>query len=282
MLFVAHRDEILTQSMQTYHRIRPKASLGRYTGTEKLPDADVLFASIQTLGRQEHLDLFSRDSFDYITVDEFHHAAANTYRRLIGHLRPKFLLGLTATPERMDGGDLLALCQENLVFRCDVMAGIRQGLLCQFQYFGVADEVNYANIPWRNSRFDDEMLTRAVATHSRARNALEQYRQRAGKRTLGFCCSQRHADFMADFFNQAGLRAAAVHAGHTSAPRTASLERLAAGDLDIIFAVDMFNEGIDIPAIDTVMMLRPTESSIIWLQQFGAASGNPRASPTSR
>src|SRR5208337_1478709 len=105
------------------------ARLGRYTGTEKLPDADVLFASIQTLGRRQHLDLFSPGSFDYIVVDEFHHAAARTYRRLIGHFTPKFLLGLTATPERMDGGDLLGLCQENLVFRGDVLAGIRLKLL---------------------------------------------------------------------------------------------------------------------------------------------------------
>ncbi|NLF68863.1 MAG: DEAD/DEAH box helicase family protein [Candidatus Anammoximicrobium sp.] len=269
VLFVAHREEILTQAMQTYRRIRPEARLGRYTGTEKLPDSDVLFASIQTLGRQQHLKLFSPDSFDYVVVDEFHHAAARTYRRLIDYFAPKFLLGLTATPERMDGGDLLGLCQENLVFRCDVMAGIRQGLLCPFHYFGVPDEVDYANIPWRNSRFDEEELTRAVATRSRAQNALEQYRQRAGKRTLGFCCSQRHADFMADFFNEAGLRAAAVHSGPSSAPRATSLEQLAAGNLDVIFAVDMFNEGIDIPAIDTVMMLRPTESSTIWLQQFG-------------
>jgi superfamily II DNA or RNA helicase/HKD family nuclease len=269
VLFVAHRDEILTQAMQTYRRIRPTARLGRYTGKEKLPDSEVLFASIQTLGRQQHLNLFEPDSFDYIVVDEFHHAAARTYRRLIDYFDPKFLLGLTATPERMDGGDLLGLCQENLVFRCDVMAGIRQGLLCPFHYFGVPDEVDYANIPWRNSRFDEEQLTRAVATRSRAQNALEQYKQRAGSRTLGFCCSQRHADFMADFFNEAGVCAAAVHSGPTSSPRATSLEQLAAGDLDIIFAVDMFNEGIDIPAIDTVMMLRPTESSTIWLQQFG-------------
>ena len=184
VLFVAHREEILTQAMQTYRRIRPEARLGRYTGTEKRPDADVLFASIQTLGRQQHLDLFSPDSFDYIVVDEFHHAAARTYRRLIDYFQPKFLLGLTATPERMDGGDLLALCQENLVYRCDVMAGIRPGLLCPFHYFGVPDEVDYANIPWRSSRFDEEELTRGRGDPARAQNALEQYRQRAGRRTL--------------------------------------------------------------------------------------------------
>jgi superfamily II DNA or RNA helicase len=146
---------------------------------------------------------------------------------------------LTATPERTDGGDLLALCQENLVYRCDLAEGIRRGLLCPFHYFGVPDEVDYANIPWRNSRFDEEALTTALATTARAQNALEQWQRRAGSgtRTIAFCASQRHADFMAQFFRDAGVRAVAVHSGPTSSARTASLERLAAGELDIICAV---------------------------------------------
>ena len=202
-------------------------------------------------------------------MDEFHHAAAPTYRRLIDHFRPKFLLGLTATPERTDGGDLLALCEENLVYRCDLVEGVKQDLLCRFRYFGVPDEVDYRNIPWRNSRFDEEELTRHVATQSRARNALEQLQKRGGTRTLAFCVSQRHADFMADFFRQQGLRAVAVHSGDTSAPRAQSLEELSEGKLDVICAVDVFNEGLDLPELDTVLMLRPTESRILWLQQFG-------------
>ena len=133
VLFVAHREEILAQAMSTFRRIRPKAHLGKYTGQEKVPDADVLFASIQTLGRVPHLNQFDREAFDYIVVDEFHHAAARTYRRLIDYFEPKFLLGLTATPERTDGGDLLALCQENLVYRRDLGEGIRRGLLCPFK-----------------------------------------------------------------------------------------------------------------------------------------------------
>jgi len=269
VLFVAHREEILTQALRTFRKIRPTALLGRYTGTEKIPDAEVLFASIQTLGRQSHLKAFRPDRFDYIVVDEFHHAAAATYRNLITHFTPKFLLGLTATPERTDGGDLLGLCQENLVFRCDVSRGIREGLLVPFQYFGVPDEVDYQNIPWRNNRFDEVELTRAVATEKRALNALEQYRERAGRRTIAFCCSQRHSDFMADFFSRHGCRSVSVHSGENSAPRTASLEALEAGEIDIVCAVDMFNEGVDIPSIDTVMMLRPTESVILWMQQFG-------------
>nr|WP_228530930.1 MULTISPECIES: DUF3427 domain-containing protein [Myxococcaceae] len=269
VLFVAHREEILDQALKTFRRIRPSAHFGRYSGQEKAPRADILFASIQTLGRQAHLDHFDPRAFDYIVVDEFHHASAKTYRRLLEHFEPAFLLGLTATPERSDGGDLLQLCGENLVFRCDLVDGIRRELLCPFHYFGVPDEVDYRNIPWRSTRFDEEALTSAVATQARAQNILEQWRSRGGARTLGFCVSQRHADFMRDYFKERGVRCAAVHSGPTSAPRASSLERLAAGELQVVFAVDMFNEGVDLPAIDTVMMLRPTESQILWLQQFG-------------
>ena len=269
ILFVAHRQEILSQAVATFRRLRPNATIGRYDGETWESSADIVFGSIMTLGRLRHLEKFPPESFDYIIVDEFHHAAARTYRNLLNHFRPKFLLGLTATPERMDGGDLLALCQENLVFRCDAFDGIDRGLLCPFKYFGVPDDVDYAQIPWRNARFDEAALTRAVATQKRAENALDQHRKRAGKRTLAFCVSQRHADFMAEFFNRAGVRAVAVHSGPESAPRAASLERLAGGGIDIIFAVDMFNEGVDVPTIDTVLMLRPTESGVIWQQQFG-------------
>lgn len=269
VLFVAHRDEILSQAMETYRQCRPQSRLGRYNGLEKDGEADVVFASIQTLGRAAHLGKFAPDYFDYIVIDEFHHAAARTYRQLIDHFTPKFMLGLTATPERTDGGDLLGLCQENLVFRCDAFEAIDKQLLSPFRYFGVPDEVDYANIPWRSSRFDEAALTAAVATEARAQNALEQFRQHGGSRTLGFCCSTIHADFMASYFNRAGVRSAAVHSAAGSSPRATSLEALKAGELEVVFSVDMFNEGVDVPSIDTVLMLRPTESVIIWLQQFG-------------
>jgi superfamily II DNA or RNA helicase/HKD family nuclease/diadenosine tetraphosphate (Ap4A) HIT family hydrolase len=269
VLFVAHREEILNQALNTFRCVRPEARLGHYSGGAKDPNADVVLASIQTLSRREHLERFSPDAFDYIIVDEFHHAAAASYRKLIAYFQPKFLLGLTATPERSDGGDLLALCQQNLVYRCDLVEGVRKQLLAPFHYYGVPDDVDYANIPWRSTRFDEEALTAAVATQRRAENALEQFRTKGGRRALGFCVSQRHADFMTAVFKDRGIRAVAVHSGPTSAPRAASLEQLEAGDLDIVFAVDMFNEGVDLPTLDTVMMLRPTESKILWLQQFG-------------
>ena len=269
VLFVAHREEILDQALATFRHVRPGARLGLYDGRAKNPKADVVFASIQTLSRAAHLSRFDPAEFDYLVMDEFHHASAASYRRLLGHFEPKFLLGLTATPERRDGGNLLALCQENLVYRCDLPEGIRRGLLAPFHYFGVPDDIDYSNIPWRSNRFDEEALTNAVATRRRAENALDQWSKRGGKRTLMFCVSQRHANFMASFLRDKGLCAAAVHAGGDSEPRTLSLKALEQGGLDFVCAVDMFNEGVDLPALDTVMMLRPTESRILWLQQLG-------------
>lgn len=271
VLFVAHRDEILDQALATYRRIRPGCVMGKYTGLQKDPHATVVFASIQTLSRPRHLERFAAEHFDFIVVDEFHHAAADTYRRLIEHFRPGFLLGLTATPERTDGGDLLALCGHNLVFRCDLGDGVQKQLLSPFRYFGIHDDVDYSAVPWsrQSGRFDEMELTRALATERRAQNALEQWRFHGGERTLGFCCSLGHADFMAAFFRRHGVRAVAVHSGSSSAPRANSLRQLEDGQLQIVFCVDMFNEGVDVPAIDTVLMLRPTESRIVWLQQFG-------------
>ena len=269
VLFVAHREEILRQARSTFRRIRPESRLGLYTGMEKLPDSDVLFASIQTLGRARHLDRFAEDAFDYIIVDEFHHAAASTYRRLIDHFEPQFLHCLTATPERTDGADLLGLCGENLVYRCDLADGINQDLLSPFQYFGVPDDIDFTNIPWRSGRFDPERLENEVITRKRAQNAYEQWQKRGGEKTLAFCVSQRHADYMAGFFRNQGISAVAVHSGPTAEPRTESLHQLETGGLKVVFSVDMFNEGVDVPHIDTVIMLRPTESRILWLQQFG-------------
>ncbi len=267
VLFVAHREEILTQAYRTFRTIRPDSSLGYFTGKVKEAQAEVLFASVQTLANR--YQEFALDAFDYIVVDEFHHAWAASYRKVIGYFTPRFLLAITATPERSDGGDLLSLCAENVVYRCELASGIRQGLLCPMRYYGVPDIVDYAQIPWRSGKFDPDELEARLATAARAENAWEQYQKLAGKRTVGFCCSQRHSDFMRDFFSQRGLRAASVHTGPTSDSRAESLEKLGRGELDIVFSVDVFNEGMDLPGVDTVMMLRPTGSRVLWLQQLG-------------
>lgn len=266
-LFVAHREEILRQSRDVFRQVQPGAELGLYYGGAKHGDADVVFASIQTIAQR--LDEFEPDAFDYVVVDEFHHASAPTYRRLLAHFDQSFLLGLTATPERMDGADLLALCSDNLVYECDLVDGIRRQELVPFRYWGVRDVVDFEPIPWRNGRFDPEALTRAVETQERARQALDEWHERGEGRTLAFCCSITHADFMAEFFRSNGVSAVAVHSGPTSAPRQESVNRLRAGDLEVLFSIDVFNEGVDIPEMDCVLMLRPTDSPVVFLQQLG-------------
>ena len=220
VLFVAHREEILSQAMATFRRIRPGAHLGLYTGQEKAPEADVLFASVQTLGRRIHLDNFDprrlRLRRDRRVPPRRGRHLPPPHRALraalpAGPHRDTRTHRRRRSPGPLRGEPRLSLRSLPRASSC--------GLLAPFHYFGVPDEVDYSNIPWRNSRFDEAALTEAVATRARAQNALEQWRQRGGSRTLAFCCSQRHADFMQEFFQEAGVKAVSVHAGASSAPR---------------------------------------------------------------
>lgn len=276
VLFVAHREEILNQAEETFVRIWPTAKVGRYNGKKRDIDVDMLFASVSTLARTSHLKLFSQDHFDYVVVDEFHHAAARIYQQLLAYFNPRFLLGLTATPDRTDQSDILGLCDDNLVFDRDLFDGIEANLLCPFGYLGIADTVNYEEITWRNGKFDPNELTNQFATRARAQHSLHHWKQHHQARTLAFCISRKHADFMADYFCSKGFKAVSVHSGSTVL-RNEALELLRLGELDVIFSVDLFNEGVDLPSIDTVLMLRPTESKIIFLQQLGRGLRNSPA-----
>ena len=267
VLFVAHREEILRQSRDVFRRVRPDADLGLFVGDEKVRDSEVVFASVQTLHR--HLARFAPAAFDYVVIDEFHHAAASTYRRVLGHFEPKFLLGLTATPDRRDGADLLALCGDNLVFDCGLAEGISRQELSPFHYWGIADVTDYAPIPWRSGRFDPAVLATAIETRERAAKALHECRDKGGGPTLAFCSSITHAEFMKAFFVAEGVRAAAVHSGNDSDPRHRSVAGLQSGEVEVLFTVDVFNEGVDIPEVETVLMLRPTDSPVVFLQQLG-------------
>ncbi len=269
VLFVAHREEILNQAAATFTRIQPSARIGFYRGQQRDSQVDILCASVQTLGKIEHLERFKAQHFDYIVVDEFHHASAPIYHRLLQHFAPAFLLGLTATPDRTDNANILALCDDNLVYESDLFCGVSEKLLVPFHYYGIFDsDVDYQGIPWRNGRFDPELLANKLATLGRARHALSQWRLHAQTRTLAFCVSTRHADYMAEHFCREGVRAAAVYAD-SPLSRGEALEQLRTGALQVLFSVDLFNEGVDLPVIDTVMMLRPTESKILFLQQLG-------------
>ena len=272
LLFLAHRAEILEQAEQTFARVFPDRSRGLLLGDRRDVDADLLFGSVQTVSRAEHLFAFDRQHFDYIVVDEFHHAASPTYQRVLAHFEPRFLLGLTATPDRMDGATLLDLCDDNLVARIGLVEGITRKLLVPFHYFGVKDTVDYEPIPWRSGKFDEDALTRAVATEGRAQQALREYRKHAvtsDRRTVAFCVSRAHADYTARFLRDQGLHAEAVHSGPTSAPRAQTLAAFREGRLEVLCAVDVFNEGLDVPDVNTVLLLRPTESPVVFLQQLG-------------
>lgn len=269
MLFVAHREEILYQAAETYLRIKPNSRVGFYMGKQRDRSVDILCASVQTLGREVHLERFNPSHFDYIVVDEFHHASAPTYRRLLSYFAPQFLLGLTATPDRTDRADILSLCDDNLVYEYPLFDGVRGHHLVPFHYHGIYDNtVDYKEIPWRNGKFDPNLLAHKLATLGRARHALRVWRQYRQSRTLAFCVSRPHADFMAAQFTKQGITAASVH-GESEMSRGEALELLEEGRLEIIFSVDLFNEGVDLPAIDTVLLLRPTESKVLFLQQIG-------------
>lgn len=269
ILFVAHREEILHQAAQTFLRIKPDSRVGYFMGQQRDTQVDVLCASVQTLGKEVHLERFSPQHFDYIVIDEFHHAAAPTYHRLLNYFAPQFMLGLTATPDRTDRSDILSLCDDNLVYEYPLFDGVRGQFLVPFHYYGIYDEsVDYTEIPWRNGQFDPNLLANKLATLGRARHALREWEKHRQTRTLGFCVSIKHADFMAAHFRQNGIAAAAVH-GESELSRGEALEQLNAGELSVIFSVDLFNEGVDLPAIDTVLLLRPTESKILFLQQIG-------------
>ena len=281
VLFLAHREEIIEQARMAFALVFPDGKLGVYSGPRREREADFVFATVQTIARPEHLATWPRDHFDLIIVDEFHHAAAASYRRLIDHFTPRFLLGVTATPERADGDSLRDLCEDNLVFRASLVDGIERGHLVPFVYHGLRDEIDYAKIPWRSGRFEPAALTAALATQSHAEQTLLGYCRLAPeqpRRGLWFCASIAHAEFMAEFLRRAGVRAVAVHSGPGGASRSASLEQLASGQLEAITAVDVFNEGIDVPDINVVVLLRPTESRVVFLQQIGRGLRLPERS----
>jgi superfamily II DNA or RNA helicase/diadenosine tetraphosphate (Ap4A) HIT family hydrolase len=273
VLFVAHREELLTQAARTFRRmLRARGERARVTwcaGERGDLSGSEVFASVAKLSRDDRLEALRSEPFDYVVIDEVHHAAAASYRKILDALRPRFLLGLTATPDRADARDILALFDDRVVYRADVARGVHEGMLAPFRYFGVKDDIDYTNIPWRNRRFDPDELARAVQTEARMQALWRAWKQHAGTRTIVFCCSIAHARFVRDWLRERGVRVNAVYSGEGSDGREVSLAALAKGQLDAVCAVDVFNEGVDVPSIDRVVMLRPTESSVVFLQQLG-------------
>ena len=275
LLFVAHREEILAQSRATFaHAIRDGNFGEFWVGGDRPKVFDHVFASIQSLNASG-VESIDPSHFDVLVVDEFHHAAAASYERLLTRLQPVELLGLTATPERSDGMPVLHWFGDRIAAELRLWDAIDQHRLVPFSYFGVADNLDLRQIPWRRgSGYDVQQLTSAITANDVwARAVVKQFHERLvsseGTRALGFCVSVDHARYMARAFNESGIPATAVWADTPDNERIQALTHLAAGRLKVVFSVDLFNEGVDVPSVNSLMMLRPTESPLLFLQQLG-------------
>lgn len=277
LLFIAHRREILEQSQFAFAAVLGKPEFGDLLVNGRKPeDESVLFASVQSLNR-DLVARFPTDYYDYIVIDEFHHAVADSYQAILGHFRPDILLGLTATPERMDGKDILQYFDHGISAEIRLPQAIEDGLLCPFQYYVVYDPVSLENVTWRNGRYDSNALTE-LYTEGRAaglRNnvilkALEkQVGDLNSMKCLAFCASVSHARAMAALFNEAGISSEVIDGTTPDGIRSSAASDLETGKLKALMTVDVFNEGVDIPCINTVLFLRPTESLTVFLQQLG-------------
>ncbi|MGC1472134.1 MAG: DUF3427 domain-containing protein [Psychroserpens sp.] len=274
LLFLAHRKEILEKSLSTFQGVLKNNNIGELWVDGRVPDNfEFVFASVQTVNNQlENLQI-ADDYYDYIIIDECHHQKAKSYRSVINHFKPKILLGLTATPERMDGEDILEDFDNKIATEIRLPEAMNKKLLCPFQYFGITDSIDLSNVKWIKGRYVVSELT-DIYTESDRRvneiiNALDKYTKDINDvRALGYCVSMEHAKYMAEKFLLAGLKADYLTCNN-SKNRIQIRQKLEKKDINYLFVVDIFNEGIDIPEIDTLLFLRPTESLTVFLQQLG-------------
>jgi superfamily II DNA or RNA helicase len=274
VLFVAHQGHILQQSRLMFRQILGDHTFGEMFVADQRPQKwQHVFASVQSLN---HLDVSTLDPerFDMVIVDEFHHAEAPTYEKLLNAFRPKVLLGLTATPERADGRDIRRWFDGRTAVELRLWEALERQLLVPFQYFGIHDDVDLSRLRWKRGQgYDQGELGNLYTGHdARARlvwNAVKETADIRRMRAIGFCVSIGHAEFMADTFNRVGVKAKALTSRVDRAVQRDAIDELKRGDLQILFTVDLFNEGVDLPTVDTILLLRPTESATIFLQQLG-------------
>lgn len=275
VLFVAHKEEILRQAAESFQNVRKSDDYGFFDGNAKCTDKSVIFASVATLGKSEYLNetYFPKNYFDYVVIDEFHHAVNDQYMRIVEYFKPQFLLGLTATPERMDGRNIYEICDYNVPYEISLKDAINKGMLVPFHYYGIFDKTDYSQLHQVRGKYDDRELNQTYIGNERRYELIyKNYCKYGSKRALGFCCSKEHAKDMAKEFCRRGIPSVAVYSdahGEYTEDRGIAIQKLMQGEIRVIFSVDMFNEGVDIPAVDMVMFLRPTESPIVFLQQLG-------------
>lgn len=275
VLFVAHREEILKQAAISFKNVRHSDDYGFFYGKQKDTGKSVIFASVATLGRSEYLtdEYFAPDYFTYLVIDEFHHAVTDQYQRIVNYFKPQFMLGLTATPERMDGKSIYEICDYNVPYEITLKEAINKGMLVPFHYYGIYDETDYSTLRMVKGRYEEKDLNdKYIGNIKRYDLIYKYYKKYRSKRALGFCSSRKHAEEMAMEFCKRGVKSVAVYSnadGEFSEDRNQAIEKLKNQEIQVIFSVDMFNEGVDIASLDMVMFLRPTESPTVFLQQLG-------------
>lgn len=279
LLFVAHREEILKKSRDTFRYICKDLNFGELlVGNNKPESIENLFVSIQSLNSSKLIERTSPDFYDYIVIDEVHHGAAQSYKKLLEYYKPKVLLGLTATPERMDGEDITRFFDKKMAYELRLPEAIDNKLLCPFQYFGVSDFVDLSDLKWTRGGYEVSELENVYVFDTEKakrraqdiiKNTIKYVDDIENVKALGFCVSIKHAEFMANEFNNAGIPSIALTGNSTDEIRKNAAKNLTDGNIKVIFTVDLFNEGVDIPQINTILFLRPTESLTIFLQQLG-------------
>lgn len=272
LLFIVHRRTIAKDALKTFQSVFGKnKSMGIYSGQQRELTSDFLFSTIQTISKENHLTNFKKDHFDYIIIDETHRSGANSYQRLIEYFNPKFLLGMTATPERTDGTDIFQLFDYNIAYEIRLSKAMEEDMLSQFHYYGVTD------LSIDNTEVDIKSDFKYLIAEERVERILE-YATYYGSdngitRGLVFCSRKNEAIELSQLFNQRGLKTTALTGDSSEEEREKAIDKLESDDiqkkLDYIFTVDIFNEGIDIPKINQIIMLRPTDSAIIFIQQLG-------------
>lgn len=269
VLFVAHREEILYQAQASFQNVYRDKTTGIYNGTVKEQDADFVFASIYTLNQKRHLHKFDSHEFDLVVIDEFHHASANSYKQVLTYFHPQFLLGITATPYRNDNRDIFSLCDGKVAYKMDFLEAIQHKWLSPFRYYGVYDDTDYTKIRRIGTQYDQDELAIAQNRKELYEKILQAWREHKQTRTLVFCSSVRQAEALHSFFNQNNHPTISLHSQTTNISRGEAIRQLEDGEIEAIFTVDLFNEGVDIPAVDTLLFVRSTESLTVFTQQVG-------------
>jgi superfamily II DNA or RNA helicase len=278
VLFIAHRNEILERAAEEYKRVYTSSQniIGFVNQEKKEFEKRFVFANISTISRLNNLQKISEQKYDYVVVDEYHHSAARMYERIYGVIKPKFLLGLTATPYRMDGKDITRYVNKNIPYELklekaeDYSKALKAKAIVPFEYHGLMDNVDYSNIVFSGFKYNEKDLNKTLLIEKRDRMIIKEFRQKIGiRKTMGFCATVRHVKRMVRKFNNAGIASAGVVYNTSLERRKEIIRDFKAGKYQIIFSRDIFNEGVDIPNIEAVMVLRPTLSKTIFWQQIG-------------